>query len=96
MHLSLLLDMAAGTFGDRPAVGTLDTAFSARELRRRAGAGAALLRELDASALLYLDVYDPAYPVGMFAAARAGVPFVPLNYRLGAEQLAGLGVPLRR
>src|SRR5580692_11726556 len=43
-----------------------------------------------AAAVLYLDANGPAFPAALFAAARAGVPLVPLNYRLGGEQLRGL------
>jgi acyl-CoA synthetase (AMP-forming)/AMP-acid ligase II len=39
---------------------------------------------------VYLAVNGPAFPVAMFSAARAGVPLVPVNYRLGREQLDGL------
>jgi acyl-CoA synthetase (AMP-forming)/AMP-acid ligase II len=52
--------------------------------------GARLLRDADASALIYLDVNGPGFSVALFAAARAGVPLVPLNYRLDADRLAGL------
>jgi acyl-CoA synthetase (AMP-forming)/AMP-acid ligase II len=36
--------------------------------------------------LLYLDVNGPAFAVALFAAAGAGIPLVPINYRLSAEQ----------
>jgi acyl-CoA synthetase (AMP-forming)/AMP-acid ligase II len=39
---------------------------------------------------VYLAVNGAAFPVALFAAAYAGVPLVPINYRLGAEQLADL------
>ena len=35
-----------------------------------------------------------AFPIGVFAAAGAGVPFVPLNYRLSHDQLHDLLAPL--
>jgi acyl-CoA synthetase (AMP-forming)/AMP-acid ligase II len=37
-------------------------------------------------AVLYLGTNHLAYPVALFGAVLAGVPFVPLNYRLGEEQ----------
>ena len=49
-----------------------------------------MLREREASALVYLATNGTAFPVAMFAAAYAGVPLVPLNYRLGAAQLSEL------
>src|ERR687891_466885 len=47
-----------------------------------------------ASALAYVGTNGLALPIGLFAAAAAGVPFVPLNYRLGHDQLHDLLVPL--
>ncbi|HIO15200.1 MAG TPA: long-chain fatty acid--CoA ligase, partial [Chromatiales bacterium] len=34
-----------------------------------------------------LDVSSPAVPVALMGAAMAGIPYVPLNYRLSTEQL---------
>ena len=90
MRLTLLLDMAADGFGDRVLAGRRTGGITAAELARRSHAGAALLRERAADALVYLDVNGPAFPVALFAAARAGVPLVPLNYRLGQRQLDAL------
>ena len=47
----------------------------------------AWLRSAGATALVYLAVNGPALPVALFSAARAGIPLVPLNYRLGRQQL---------
>jgi acyl-CoA synthetase (AMP-forming)/AMP-acid ligase II len=55
-----------------------------------AGAGAEAVTAAGADAIVYLAVNGPAFPVALFAAARAGVPLVPVNYRLGEEQLAAL------
>ncbi|WP_254807182.1 class I adenylate-forming enzyme family protein [Streptomyces rapamycinicus] len=49
---------------------------------------AADIREAGADAVVFLDVNGPAFPVALCAAARAGVPLVPVNYRLGEEQLS--------
>jgi acyl-CoA synthetase (AMP-forming)/AMP-acid ligase II len=90
MNLSMLLDMAADGFGDRLLVGRRGRGHSAEGLRRLAVGGAVLLRERGAAALIYLDVNGPCFPAALFAAARAGVPLVPLNYRLSTEQLEAL------
>jgi acyl-CoA synthetase (AMP-forming)/AMP-acid ligase II len=87
VRLTLLLDMAADGFGDRVLGGRRSGGITAAELARRSHSGAALVRERAADALVYLDVNGPAFPVALFAAARAGVPLVPLNYRLGQRQL---------
>jgi len=90
VRLTLLLDMAADGFGDRVLAGRRSGGITAAELARRSHSGAALVRERAADALVYLDVNGPAFPVALFAAARAGVPLVPLNYRLGQRQLGEL------
>lgn len=88
MNLSLLLDMAADGFGDRVVVGGLGQSYTAAQLRLLSLGGARALVEARASSLIYLDVNGPCFPVALFAAAGAGVPLVPLNYRLNAERLA--------
>jgi acyl-CoA synthetase (AMP-forming)/AMP-acid ligase II len=87
VRLTLLLDMAADGFGDRVLAGRRSGGITAAELSLRSHSGAALVRQHAADALVYLDVNGPAFPVALFAAARAGVPLVPLNYRLGQRQL---------
>lgn len=90
MNLTMLLDMAADGFGERVVVGRRATGFTAADLHRFSASGARWLRDQNASALVYLDSNGPAFPTALFAAARAGVPLVPLNYRLGTDQLAEL------
>ena len=90
MRLTLLLDMAADGFGDRVLAGRKSGGLTAAQLAARSRSGAWLLRERGAEALVYLDMNGPAFPVALFAAARAGVPLVPLNYRLGRQQLDAL------
>lgn len=86
----MLLDMASDAFGDRVVVGRLVDGFTASDLRARALSGAAAIRGAEAEAVVYLAPNGPAFPVAMFAAAYAGVPLVPLNYRLGRDQLQAL------
>jgi acyl-CoA synthetase (AMP-forming)/AMP-acid ligase II len=90
MNLSMLLDMASDGFGDRVVVGHRRTAITASRLRSLSIGGAQIVRDARADAIVYADVNGPAFPVAMFSAARAGVPLVPLNYRLGSEKLAAL------
>jgi acyl-CoA synthetase (AMP-forming)/AMP-acid ligase II len=87
VNVSLLLDMAADGFGDRVIVGGRDDGVTAARLRELAVATANGLRSSGASALVYVAVSGPALPVALFAAARAGISLVPLNYRLGRQQL---------
>ena len=87
MNLGMLLDMAADGFGDRVVVGRRDGGLTATQLRAMALAGAGAVTAAGADAILYRAVNGPAFPVALFAAAYAGVPLVPVNYRLGEEQL---------
>ncbi|MEU1185530.1 class I adenylate-forming enzyme family protein [Streptomyces sp. NPDC005820] len=90
MNISMLLDMAAEGFGDRVVIGRTDDGLTAGRLRELAAGGAHAVRAADADAIVYLAVNGPALPVALFAAARAGVPLVPVNYRLGDAQLGAL------
>jgi acyl-CoA synthetase (AMP-forming)/AMP-acid ligase II len=90
MNVITLLDMAVEGFGDRIVVGTREAGLTAGRLRELAAAGARVIADTGADSVLYLAVNGPAFPVALFAAAHAGVPLVPVNYRLGAEQLARL------
>src|SRR5580704_8742847 len=82
--------MAADGFGQRVLAGRKSGGMTAAQLSQRSHSGAGLVRERAAEAVVYLDVNGPAFPVALFAAARAGVPLVPLNYRLGQRQLDAL------
>jgi acyl-CoA synthetase (AMP-forming)/AMP-acid ligase II len=90
MRLTLLLAMAADGFGERVLVGGRRDGITGAELAVRAHQGAVIVRERGADAILYLAVNGPAFPVALFAAARAGVPLIPVNYRLGQAQLDSL------
>jgi acyl-CoA synthetase (AMP-forming)/AMP-acid ligase II len=87
MNLTMLLDMAAEGFGERSVVGRRGEAITAARLRELAAGGAAKIEDAGADSVVYLAVNGPAFPVALFAASMAGVPLVPMNYRLGAEQL---------
>ncbi len=92
MNLLLLLDMAAAGREDAVAVKVGDDQLTVGELHNAAWTAAAMAG--DASALAYVGTNGLAFPIGVFAAAGAGVPFVPLNYRLSHDQLHDLLAPL--
>jgi acyl-CoA synthetase (AMP-forming)/AMP-acid ligase II len=87
MALSLLLDMAVDAHPDRVAIGPAEGGLTYAQLQRAAAGGAAVIREHGARHVAFVGVNGPALPLLLFAAARAGVPFTPLNYRLSTEQL---------
>ena len=87
MNLTMLLDMVVEGMPDRVLIGDRTDGLTARELARRARSGSDLVRAADAGTVVYLGGNGPAFPVALFAAASVGVPFLPVNYRLSAEQL---------
>lgn len=96
MNLLLLLEMAANGGDGRVAVQAGDERCTADELLGRAWASAPLVGS--ATALAYVGTNGLAFPIALFAAAAAGVPFAPLSYRLAHDQLhellQRLGEPL--
>src|SRR5579884_379948 len=79
MDLELLLTMAASLDEDRPAVTGPDGRSLTTGQLQAGAAGAATLLRRDADGL--------AFPVSLFGAVAARLPFVPLNYRLADAQL---------
>src|ERR1035441_861623 len=74
--------MAASSEPERCAFQIGDERMSTEELRRRSvGAGYAV-KALGAEHLAFVGSNSIAFPVAIFAAAAANVPFLPLNYRL--------------
>jgi len=90
MNVTMLLDMAADGFGDRVVTGGRRDGVTASRLWELSIGGARLIKQAGADAVVYLAVNGPAFSAALFAAARADVPLVPVNYRLGKEQLAQL------
>jgi acyl-CoA synthetase (AMP-forming)/AMP-acid ligase II len=87
MNITMILEMAASA-GDRAVVTAGERSLTAGELLDLAHARAHTARRYPA--VVYVGPNHLAYPVAFFAAAIAGVPFVPLNYRLGDQQLTAL------
>ncbi|WP_026061765.1 MULTISPECIES: class I adenylate-forming enzyme family protein [Rhodococcus] len=87
MNLSMILEMAAST-GERAVATVGNRTLTAAGLDALARRAAAQFR--NHPAVLYLGSNHLAYPVALFGSALAGVPFVPLNYRLGEQQLTAL------
>ncbi|WOX16628.1 long-chain fatty acid--CoA ligase (plasmid) [Streptomyces sp. N50] len=87
MNITMILEMVASG-GDRPVVTANGRSLTASDLLARARAAAHRFR--GHPAVLYLSPSHLAYPVALFGAALAGIPFIPLNYRLGEHQLTRL------
>ncbi|GLE51823.1 class I adenylate-forming enzyme family protein [Mycobacterium montefiorense] len=90
MSISLLLEMAASSNPDRTAVVSGDLRLTTQELSDLADGGAGVIAESGAQHVAYVGVGGAMLPVLIFAAARAGLPFTPLNYRLSADGIQAL------
>lgn len=90
MNLMMLLEMAVAGFGDRVAVKNGDDALDYAQLFAAAGAAARTIEASGCANVAVLDVNSLAVPLGLFASAWAGKPFVPLNYRLTDAELEAL------
>ena len=87
MNVMLLLEMAAGAADDRLALGERADGLSYGRLFELAGRAAAEFRSLGVERVVYVAESSPALPVALFGAAWAGLPFVPVNYRLADDRL---------
>jgi len=90
VNLSLLLEMSASTLEDRPAVTSGSRTLSYAQLDAAARRCAAKFLSMGATGVVYCGTNDASFPIAVFGAAYAGLPFIPLNYRLGDEQLQPL------
>jgi len=90
MNLMMLLEMATSGFGERVAVSSGAAELTYSQLFAAAGAAAREITDSGCERMALLDVSSPAVPVGLFASSWAGVPFVPLNYRLTGAELERL------
>ena len=88
MNIHLILQMAAEAMGDREAVVSGETRLTFAELDQAARSVAAKVKP--GQRLAYLAENHLAKPAALFGAALAGVPFVPINYRLAPEQIDAL------
>jgi acyl-CoA synthetase (AMP-forming)/AMP-acid ligase II len=94
MNLMMLLEMAASGSPNRVAVQNGADELTYDELFRAAGRAAAEVLASGCERFAMLDVSSLALPIGLFGSAWAGVPFVPLNYRLTGEEIEGLAAQI--
>ena len=90
MSISLLLEMAASGDPDRVAVVDDDQRFTMGELGDLADGGAGVIAASGAQHVVYVGAGGVLQPLLIFAAARAGKPYTPINYRLSAEAIREL------
>lgn len=90
MNLVMALEMAAECHPQRIAVSSGGHHLSYADLLTAARAGAKIIREAEVRYVGLLDVNSLAVPIVLYAAAYAGVPYVPMNYRLSRAELEAL------
>jgi acyl-CoA synthetase (AMP-forming)/AMP-acid ligase II len=90
MSISLLLEMAASGNAERTAVVSGDLRLTTQQLSELADGGAGVIAGSNAKHVAYVGTGGAMLPVLIFAAARAGVTFTPINYRLSAEGIQAL------
>src|ERR671916_73536 len=90
MNIALILEMAAEASPERTGLVCDGRRWSYGDLLAAARGAAALIRTSGASYVALLDESSEASAMALFGAAIAGVPYVPLNYRLADADLAAL------
>ncbi len=82
--------MAASSNPDRTAVVDGDLRLTTQELSDLADGGAGVIAQSGAAHVAYIGIGGAMLPTLIFASARAGLSFTPLNYRLSAEGVQAL------
>ena len=90
MNLSLVLQMAADAEPERIGLVCDGRRWSYGALWGAARGAAAAIRESGCTHVALLDENSEAAAIALFGAAMAGIPYVPLNYRLADADLAAL------
>ena len=91
MNLMMLLEMASSAFGDRVAFGSKDgSGITYQDLYEKAGKASQHFTEANADQVSFLGESNLALPISLFGSSWAGLPFVPLNYRLAGEEVQAL------
>jgi len=90
MNISLLLQMAADADPDRVGLVCDGRRWTYGELLKASKGAAVLFRDSGCAHVGLLDESSEAAVLALFGAAMAGIPYVPLNYRLADPDLAAL------
>jgi acyl-CoA synthetase (AMP-forming)/AMP-acid ligase II len=90
MNLGMILEMAADGFGDRTAYGSHGQGVTYEQLLDLARQSAARFTASGAERVAFVGSNSLAVPVALLGAGLAGLPYVPLNYRLADDALRAL------
>jgi long-chain acyl-CoA synthetase len=90
MSISLLLEMAVSSNPNRTAVVSGETRLTTQQLSDLADGGAGVIAGSNANHVVYVGTGGAMLPLLIFASARAGVAFTPINYRLSTDGIQAL------
>ncbi|MBV1906491.1 MAG: acyl--CoA ligase [Pseudomonadales bacterium] len=92
MNLMMILEMANSAFADRIAFTNSEdgSSITYQELFDQSGSAALAAQGTTSDHFAIRDVNSLAMPIGIFASSWAGLPFVPLNYRLTEAEIEAL------
>lgn len=90
MNIVLILQMAAEAGADRVGLVCDGRRWTYGKLLEAAKGAAEVFVSSGCTHVALLDESSEAAPIGLFGAALAGIPYVPLNYRLADEDLGAL------
>ena len=90
MSISLLLEMAVSSNPDRTAVVSGNTRLTTQQLSDLADGGAGVIARSNTKHVVYVGTGGAMLPLLIFASARAGLAFTPVNYRLSADGIQAL------
>jgi long-chain acyl-CoA synthetase len=90
MSISLLLEMAVSSNPDRTAVVSGETRLTTQQLSDLADGGAGVIAGSNANHVVYVGTGGAMLPLLIFASARAGLAFTPINYRLSTDGIQAL------
>lgn len=88
----MLLEMASSAFPGRKAFydPASDQSISYEELLHAARTKSQVLRESGTQRCVLLDTTNLGIPIALFSSAWAGIPYVPINYRLTLDEIDAL------
>lgn len=90
MNIALFLQMATEACPDRCALSHDGQHYTYQALYAAAKRAAAKFSSSNCAYVSLLDESSPLVPVALMGAAMAGIPYVPINYRLSQEQILPL------
>jgi acyl-CoA synthetase (AMP-forming)/AMP-acid ligase II len=89
MNILMLLEMAASGMPDRIAFtnGETGEALSYQQLFDAAKTAGYHIKQSGCNRVVVIDISSFALPIALFGSACAGIPYVPINYRLTDEEI---------